>query len=213
MLNIDAGVLSSYPGTGNTWTDLSGNGNTGTLTSTSYTTDAGGGIYFSSSDSFAVFNATLNFSGGFTLETWIKHTGVVSTARIQRYMTIESSPFEGPVLRHGISSTASLHGYLYDSGSNFREIDVAGQILTNTYYHLVYTYDGTTFRLYKNNVQVGTLVATVTLPTLVTRQTLSGQGGGEYFEGNMYVARYYNRALTATEIQQNYLATKSRYFS
>jgi hypothetical protein len=31
VLNLDAGVLSSYPGSGNTWTDLSGNGRTGTL--------------------------------------------------------------------------------------------------------------------------------------------------------------------------------------
>ena len=210
LLNVDAGNLSSYPGSGTTWTDLSGSGTVVNLSSTSYTTDAGGGIYFSSSASSAGFTATLNFSGGFTLETWIKHTGVVSTARVQRYMTISSSPLEGPVLRHNASTNASLHGYLFDSGSTFREIDVAGQILTNTYYHLVYTYDGTTFRLYKNNVQVGTLVATVTLPTIGTTHSLA-PGGVEYFEGNMYVARYYNRGLTATEVSQNYNALATRF--
>jgi hypothetical protein len=211
VLNLDAGVSSSYPGSGTTWTDLSGSGTLVNLTSTSYTTDAGGGIYFSSSASSAYFTATLNFSGGFTLETWIKHTGVVSSARIQRYITIGSSPSEGPVLRHSNASPASLHGYLFDSGNNFREIEVELQIYTGTYYHLVYTYDGITFRLYNNNVQVGALVATVTLPTLGTTHSLS-PGGGEYFEGNMYAARYYNRALSATEIQQNFNATKSRYF-
>jgi hypothetical protein len=210
LLDLDAGISSSYPGSGTTWTDLTANSTIANLSSTTYTTDAGGGIYFSSSASSANFTATLNFSGGFTLETWIKHTGVVSTARVQRYMTIGSSPLEGPVLRHNSASNGSLHGYLFDSGSTFREIDIAGQILTNTYYHLVYTYDGTTFRLYKNNVQVGTLVATVTLPTLGTTHGLA-PGGVEYFEGNMYAARYYNRALTAAEILQNYNALKGRF--
>lgn len=210
LLDLDAGISSSYPGSGSTWTDLSTNSTAVNLSSTSYTTDAGGGISFSSSASSANFTATLNFSGGFTLETWIKHTGVVSTARVQRYMTIGSSPLEGPVLRHNSASNGSLHGYLFDSGNTFREIDVAGQILTNTYYHLVYTYDGTTFRLYKNNVQVGTLVATVTLPTLGTTHGLA-PGGVEYFEGNMYAARYYNRALTAAEILQNYDALRNRF--
>jgi hypothetical protein len=210
LLDLDAGITASYPGSGSTWTDLSTNSTLANLSSTSYTTDAGGGISFSSSASSANFTATLNFSGGFTLETWIKHTGVVSTARVQRYMTIGSSPLEGPVLRHNSASNGSLHGYLFDSGNTFREIDVAGQILTNTYYHLVYTYDGTTFRLYKNNVQVGTLVATVTLPTLGTTHGLA-PGGTEYFEGNMYAARYYNRALTAAEVSQNYNALKGRF--
>jgi hypothetical protein len=210
QLCLDAANTKSYPGSGSTWTDLSGRGTVANLSSTSYTTDAGGGIYFSSSASSANFTATLNFSGGFTLETWIKHTGVVSTARIQRYMTIGSSPLEGPVLRHNSASNGSLHGYLFDSGNTFREIDVAGQILTNTYYHLVYTYDSTTFRLYKNNVQVGILVATVTLPTLGTTHGLAS-GGTEYFEGNMYAARYYNRALTAAEVSQNFNALRGRF--
>jgi hypothetical protein len=210
VLDLDAGISASYSGSGTTWTDLSAAGNIATLASTSYTTDAGGGIYFSSSSSSASFTGTLNFSGGFTLETWIKHTGVVSTSRTQRYMTINSSPLEGPVLRHNSSTNASLHAYIFDSGNNIREIDVAGQILTNTYYHLVYTYDGTTFKLYKNNSQVGTLVSTVTLPTLSGGGSLP-PGGTEYFEGNMYAARYYNRALTATEITQNYNALKHRF--
>lgn len=210
LLDLDAGMNSSFNNTGTIWKDLSGNGNNVTLTSTSYTTDAGGGIYSSSSSSGGTFTATLNFSGGFTLETWIKHTGVVSTSRIQRYMSIGSSPTEGPVIRHNITSNGSLHAYIFDSTNTFRSIDVSGQIVTNTYYHLVYTYNGTIFRLYNNNSQVGTLVATVTLPTLSTSHYLLAPFA-EYFEGNMYAARYYNRALTASEVQQNYNALKSRF--
>jgi hypothetical protein len=211
LLDFDAAIPASYTNPETIWRNLSGNSSAANLTSTSYTTDAGGGIYFSTSSSGAILNATLNFSGGgFTLETWIKHTGVVSSARIQRYMSINSSPTEGPVIRHNTASNGSLHAYIFDSGNVFRQIEVAGQIITGTYYHIVYTYDGTTFRLYKNNSEVGTLVATVTLPTLTTSQYF-GAPFAEYFEGNMYAARYYNRALSAAEVSQNYNALKGRY--
>ena len=210
QVNFDAGSLSSYPGSGSTWTDLSGNGNNATLTGTSYTTDAGGGIAFATSGDSASFTATLSFSGGFTLEVWIKHAGTVSTARVQRYMTIGSTPSEGPVIRHNSSSNASFHGYVFDSGNTFRSVDLSAQIVTGTYYHLVYNYDGTTSRLYKNNVEVGSLVQTFTLPTLGTSHTLS-PGGVEYFEGNMYAARYYNRALSVAEINQNFEALRYRF--
>ena len=47
VLNLDAGEPSSYPGTGTAWTDLSGNGNTGTLTNgPTYSSANGGSIVF-----------------------------------------------------------------------------------------------------------------------------------------------------------------------
>lgn len=36
MIYLDAGVTSSYGGSGSTWTDLSGNGNNGTLTNVTF---------------------------------------------------------------------------------------------------------------------------------------------------------------------------------
>jgi hypothetical protein len=36
-------------------------------------------------------------------------------------------------------------------------------------------------------------------------------GAENYFDGKVSIARIYNRALTAAEVQQNYNATKGRY--
>ena len=36
VLALDAGNTKSYPGSGTTWTDLSGHGNDGTLTNATY---------------------------------------------------------------------------------------------------------------------------------------------------------------------------------
>ena len=67
VLNLDAANLKSYPGSGNTWTDLSGNGKNFTWSSTpSFTSDGGAScfntlnLYASgpASNSFGVTNAT-----------------------------------------------------------------------------------------------------------------------------------------------------------
>jgi hypothetical protein len=198
-----------YPGTGNIWKDHSGSNINSTLTSVSYTTDRGGGLVFGSG-SRTNFPSGLNFSGGgFTISVWLKHTGVVSTARTQRYFTLGSSPSEGPVLRHNSASAASLHGYLFDSGNTFRSLDIANQVFTDTYYNFVYTYNGSIFRLYRNNVEVGALSATVSQGAASGGAIASS--GTEFFEGNMYVVQYYNRGLSTEELTQNYNAFRVRF--
>ena len=144
------------------------------------------------------------------MEVWIKHTGIVSTSRTQRYFSMGSSPTEGPVIRHQNSSNSSLHGYIFDASNTFRSIDVANQIFTNTFYHLIVTYDGSNMRIYNNNNQAGILAGSFTLPTPAFTYTL-GLTAGEWFEGNMYIVRYYNRGLSAAEISQNFNDQKARF--
>jgi len=198
-----------YPGTGNIWKDHSGSNFNSTLSSVSYTSDRGGGLVFGSA-SIGYLPTGLNFAnGGFTISVWLRHTGVVSTARTQRYFSLNASPNEGAVLRHQSTSNASLHGYVFDSGNTFRSLDVADQVFTNTYYNFVYTYNGSVFTLYRNNTSVGTLSATTTLGTPGTAYL--GTTPTEFFEGNMYVVQYYNRALSTEELTQNYNAFRGRY--
>jgi len=61
QLLLDAANTKSYPGSGTTWTDLSGNGNTGTLTnSPTFTTDNGGAIRFDGTNDYVVVADTAN---------------------------------------------------------------------------------------------------------------------------------------------------------
>jgi len=80
VLALDAGNTKSYPGSGTVWTDLSGNGNTGTLTNgPTFNSSNGGSIVFDGVDDFVnipyntywntnVFGTATNF----TLECWHK---------------------------------------------------------------------------------------------------------------------------------------------
>ena len=53
VLCLDAGNSKSYPGTGTTWTDLSGNGNNGTLTNgPTYSSANGGSLVFDGTNDY-----------------------------------------------------------------------------------------------------------------------------------------------------------------
>jgi hypothetical protein len=72
VLSLDAGNNSSYPGSGNTWIDISGGGNNATLNNTTYTSTNGGYLNFSKSPaSYASFFAP-NLAGNWaTVEMWV----------------------------------------------------------------------------------------------------------------------------------------------
>jgi len=208
VMFLDAGDTASYAGTGTTWVDLSGSGINVTLANTTYTTDSGGGIVFKSGSS-GTSSASVNFSGGgFTISLWIRHTGTVSTARVQRYLTTVASSTEGPVIRHNSSSAASLQGFVFDTGNTLRTVDVADQVYTATYSNFVYAYNGSVSTIYNNAISVGTLSLSFTLPTPTTIQLSST----EFFEGNMYLVKYYNRGLSDAEVTQNFNAFRARFF-
>lgn len=182
------------------------------LTNITGTTTAGGGIVFNNgSYGNTILNASsLPFTAnGFTLSIWFKHTGTVSTARVQRYITMASG-VEGPVLRHNVTSAASAHGYTFDSAGTYRSVDVASQILTGTYYNLVLRYNGSTLRLSKNNVVIGTLTATFTLSPLTGPIEL-GATGTEYFQGEMYIIQYFNEVLPNADLTILYDAYRGRF--
>ena len=82
VLALDAADRNSYPGTGTAWTDLSGNGNNGTLTNgPTYNSANGGSIVFDGSNDYVNFsyNSSLNIGGlNITLSSWVRPTSLVN---------------------------------------------------------------------------------------------------------------------------------------
>jgi hypothetical protein len=75
VLNLDAGNIKSYPGTGTIWFDKSGNANNGTLINgPTFNTGSLGSIVFDGVDDYV----STNYSGGIfttlTLSAWIYKT-------------------------------------------------------------------------------------------------------------------------------------------
>jgi hypothetical protein len=73
VLSLDAADRNSYPGTGTSWFDMSGNGNTGTLTNGPTYSTNNGGIFGFVSDDFVTIpeNSALNTQTP-SVEVWVK---------------------------------------------------------------------------------------------------------------------------------------------
>jgi len=89
-----------------------------------------------------------------------------------------------------------------------------GSIPNNQWSHLLGTYDGTTSRAYLNGVQIDSWAQT---GTITDATYVVGTYGGALtdgvhnFNGQIAIARIYNKALSASEVLQNFNAQRKRF--
>ena len=202
VLALDAGNKKSYPSSGTTWNDLSGNGNNGTLTN-GPTYDGGnlGSLVFDGVDDFISLNQ-VGSSSSFTHEVFLRPTNVTKDQMYIGYSTIAA---------HYVRIVSS-RAFLSVSAGGQRTLSHSQTLANNQNYHIVSIYNGVQLKIYVNtNLTAGSVI----------NQTLAGWGTDRIgrwrdadqrsFVGNIYSLKSYNRELTPQEILQNYNATKSRY--
>ena len=204
----DAANLRSYSGSGNTWYDLSRNGNNLTLTNSPsfnssgyFSTGATG--YFTGAGTSSIPTGNSNYSMFLfaRLSTWADGRGFIS---IGDFLVINQSN----AFRTYTSTLGNMTHYwwandLISSNNN-------GNIQNNQWFYVGVTFDGTTRKIYANNVLVASDNPTshnVISTTIQLAKTYST----EYLQGDISLAKIYNRSLTTSEILQNYNATKRRY--
>jgi hypothetical protein len=225
VLNLDAGNAASYPGSGTSWTDLSGNGNNGTLTNgPTYDSGNGGSIEFDGVDDFILGtdNVNLNFgTGNYTLCCWFKTNTSIRRTILARF------DYDGTgIIEKGyyidILSTGKIRAAFASSGSNLRIADSNTTVNTNTYFFVTVTRtDAGTINVYVNGIFEASNTITVGTPDFAEAQTAPFSIGRpadyqspaftNYFLGNIPAVQIYNRALSASEIEKNFNALKSRY--
>lgn len=207
ILDLDAAKKESYPGTGSTWSDISGNGLTGTLTNgPTFSSSDYGSLVFDGVDDYA---ATPNIMGGFTdysAEFWFKMT--TNTSGVEKWL---GSQYPGG----GIVGRLIFDIYTDNKLRNFisgTSVNGSTTILTNTWYHAVFTRNNTgSATIYLN----GILDGSGTIATVAVASTAFQIGGStvltRWLNGTISTVKLYNRALSASEIQQNFNAYRSRY--
>jgi hypothetical protein len=109
--------------------------------------------------------------------------------------------------RHiGILNNTFIHGSF-----GFNDI-TGGTVVPGVWYHLVGTYNGTVHRLYVNGVQLAVSGAVSFNTTEFSAQIgCQVNGATQYWNGDIASAKIYNRALTDTEILQNFNALRGRH--
>jgi len=205
MTNLDAGNSSSYGGTGTTWTDLTLLGNKATLTGTGYSSVNGGGITFTTSKYATQTLTSPPFNGDFTWSTILKAPD---------YNT-NSWDFLYNVGGYTGLNIALVTGQPRVSwGTWFSDnINVGGlaQMVIGNYYMLTFVRSGNTVSFYLQASPYGT-PGTVSATIPVAAPLIARGPGSEWWENAiMDVTRLYNRALSQTEITQNYNTYASRF--
>lgn len=206
IMHLDAGDSSSYPGTGSTWYDISGNSNDATLTHVSYSgtpatysSSDGGVIEFDGVDD-KVSCLNLSSYSNLTIEMWIYDTRNLSAAigDIATYAGRGS----------GGSYTFNTSGGFSTNGNGNVNRNITATVPPqNQWYHFCYVKNGS---LWLDNTEYsnssGSDGSYVSLEIGESRTHVNS-----YLNGKVSNVRVYNRSLTSTEVSQNYNATKGRF--
>jgi hypothetical protein len=219
VLNLDAGITQSYPGSGTTWTDINGLGpkNNGTLINGP--TFSGGSIAFDGTDKWVgvQYNPSLGLSSQGTLSVWCYPNtlnqelfagliGMTTGGKLNQQSYYLHWRDEDDVISAGIQNLGTYNTI------NTPKPTVIG------WYCFVFTWNGSSLNLYQNGTSVSTPVnQTISAQNLSSDIRIGGRmfypdapGNGE-FKGKISNTQIYNRALTASEVLQNFNAQKGRF--
>lgn len=229
VFNIDAGVSTSYPGSGTTWTNLASGAPNGTLVSgPTYTTAYGGGLTFNGTNTRIYFgtlstSSQLSLTANFTIEQIFKPTayststyfGIANqliakgTASTYNYATQPSTDTTFSFTKRTNAEGLQYHTFTVPSMLN--NVNVVSLVIANgdnTSIDTVTCYHNGNF-IQTLSITGGLMVAYDNDPFYVG----GGLGTTPYtlFTGEYYAGRIYNRALTSAEIKKNFNAIRGRY--
>ena len=212
VLDLDAAKKDSYPGTGTAWNDISGNGNNGTLTNgPTFNSSNGGSIVFDGTNDYinTVTATSLGInsaSTSFSISIWFKTTGVNEYYLFDNYNGSAdiSLRIDGGKIEVYMSATGTINAAQFGSGYN-----------NGIWHNVILTWNGSnTITVYVDGISIGTNTTSITGSFESNAAFQIGSrpaGGGSVFSGNISQIQVYNRALTSTEITQNYNALKGRF--
>jgi hypothetical protein len=200
QLYADAGRFDSYIGSGTTWSDLSSNGNNGTLVNgTGYNSSGVGSMVFDGSDDYVNCGNGITTTTQITVSAWVK----LNVNNIfQHIVDSANNTWHLAVLSDG-------RLYFWDGGVYHTN----GPILsTGKWYHVVGVKTATTNDIYVNGILGSSLDSNVSIPTNnVWIGRWQPPGDGRIFNGNISNVQIYDTALSPQQILQNYNTQKLRF--
>ena len=217
VLALDAANTKSYPGSGTTWTDLSGKGNNVTLSGSgiSYdSTDGGGSIVFDGTNGQGTSSINLNtMNNGGSLEIWCRITDTSGYRHIGGW---RSNTYGFYMLL--LSGNGQMEARAKSSNSNTVDIissDYGTAFWADNWNHIVLTVSGSDnkTRFYLNGSLVatststlGTLTSNTSFELMKTANLSSATSGGRLSQ-----VRVYDDALSDSEVTQNFNTHRGRY--
>lgn len=226
VLYLDAANYNSYTSGSTTWRDLSGNGFNGTLTNGPVFNSANvGSIVFDGVDDYGIIPNSNNLvfgNGDFTVSLWMKFP--ISSVG-------EGNPSQwGPIISKGCSTQAPAGTWWIaqtsttNNSATFNISSTSGgafvcsvttRTLTDGWHNICAIRSGSTSSMYADGVlktsdlssdsdlsSTRPLTICSTFTTLIT---------SKFTSTSIANIQLYNKALTSTEILQNFNATRARF--
>jgi hypothetical protein len=185
-----------------------------------YVSNDGGALTFDGIDDNIDFSNILSqyFTGTtpYSIEIWanqfVRQTGFRMALSNENSLPIGR---DGICLTMSISSTNTqiTHERFGSGNQGGVSVYVPYEITVGVPFNMFAVYDGSNVKVYFNSSYTDTRANnfTITNTTTPLRIGSRGSGSGNFFNGNVYVARVYNRELSPSEIFQNYQSQFTRF--
>ncbi len=221
VLCLDAANRKSYPGSGTTWTDLSGNGNNGTLTNmdgTNLSSANGGSLTFDGTNEYvSLGNNKLRYQDNFTIEAFCRFPNLPNnpgSACGARHPIVYNHDYGYNLL---VAADGKVNWNVYNTSSTNAAASSANSVVGSNYFQAIGIKSGTTISLYVNGVFQSSANLTTNAVAYILNEPFAIGGYATcgpnkfYATGNISILKAYNRALSAAEIQQNFNALRGRF--
>lgn len=212
VLCLDAANTKSYPGSGTTWTDLSGRGNNGTLVNgVGYSSSNLGSLSFDGVNDYGritsnIFNNTLP---NFSISIWYKNSvnGILF-----------GNHYHGAVWESIWTSNTDFGVNGAADPTTNRQFLAFTSPPYNVWNNIVFVNNSSSsyMKVFNGGIEIATKTATVIpwnssiIPTIGAQLQNTGQIVSP-INGNISSILIYNRALSAAEILQNFNAFRGRF--
>lgn len=201
VLYLDAANRKSYPGSGTTWSDISNNGNNGTLVN---------GVAYSSNN-----NGTFNFD---KTNDYVSCGNILNNVTYTKIAWFRPETASANIISGG---TESQHAFWMQNTSNtlyaghngnWSTVSYSPGNMLNTWWFGAVTFNTTTgWILYLNGSQVASNSNTTTFTGNGKIRIGAYEDVSNLFDGDISNVQIYNRVLTGNEIRKNFEAHRGRY--
>jgi hypothetical protein len=202
-LRLDAGDITSYSGSGDTWYDLAGTEQNITLAnSPTFTSGTPSYFTFNGSNQFGTSNGDVLTQTTYTKSVWFylneyDENNLVSSDTGGHFMYMAS---------------ANKIYCGHTNWGNYQAYPSTANISLSNWYNVTLTFNTTDgMVLYINGIQDSTYTDNKTAHGGDSSTNIATFGGGNLLNGRIAKVYCYNRSLTADEVLQNYDFDKSQF--
>jgi len=207
VLYIDAANPRSYSGSGTSSNSLIGGVEATLINGVGFTSSNNGTFTFDGANDYINLGNIGSIGNAQTIEVWFNSNSVTDYRNV---FDMNNAGNKGPRLEQ---YSAGKMSWVWSASTNIGIYNITSQIsiLSNTWLHTVITLNSGNYNCYINGTLVESGNSANGYTTSYNNVTLGLGYETRYYSGNISQAKFYNRALSDSEILQNYNATKGRY--